>query len=289
MCFAAPEPIPGVYSPLMDAQKSVPFTGTKEPPPVAGTEAAARVADVLLLFTAGPGPLGISDAARRLGLSKAVVHRIMRSLTSRGLVTADAHDGTYVLGPAAVALGVRALRDVDLRSTALPLLRRLQAATGETTTVSALVGARRVYLDQVESHSEIKMTVELGRAFPLHAGASGRVILAFAPDELRRQVLDGPLDRMTPTTPVEPSVLAAGLAQIATDGVAVSYGERQRGAGSVAAPVFGIDGGVVGAISACGPADRFDAATVERLKPRVAAAAAAVSERLDAGRERVGA
>lgn len=274
---------------LVGEGRSVPVTGTKGAAPATGTEAATRVADVLLLFTEGSGALGISDAARRLGISKAVVHRIMRSLASRGLVTADAQDRTYVLGPVAVALGARALRDVDLRGTALPVLRRLQEATGETTTVSALVGARRMYLDQVESHSEIKMTVELGRAFPLHAGASGRVILAFAPDELRHQVLEGSLDRLTPITEVDPPALAQGLARIAVTGVAVSYGERQRGAGSVAAPVFGIDGAVVGAISACGPVDRFDADTVERLKPRVADAAATISDRLAAGRERVGA
>ena len=51
-----------------------------------GTETAARVADVLLLFTRGPAALGVSEIARQLGLSKAVVHRILQSLASRSLV-----------------------------------------------------------------------------------------------------------------------------------------------------------------------------------------------------------
>ena len=64
----------------------------------------------------------------------------------------------------------------------MPVLRELQAGTGETTTVSAYVPGGRVYLDQVESAQEIKMTVELGRRFPLHAGSSSTCILAFLPD-----------------------------------------------------------------------------------------------------------
>src|SRR5262249_1445924 len=48
-----------------------------------GTESAARVADVLTLFIAGPAALGVSEISRELGLSKAVVHRILQSLASR--------------------------------------------------------------------------------------------------------------------------------------------------------------------------------------------------------------
>src|SRR3954465_9820396 len=124
-----------------------------------GTEAAARVVDVLVLFTEGPRSWGVSAIARRLGLSKAVVHRILQTLVERGLLVTDPDTRGYVLGPTAAALGARALRDSSLRAAALPVLRRLQRETGETTTVSARVPGGRVYLDQVESTREIKMTV----------------------------------------------------------------------------------------------------------------------------------
>jgi IclR family transcriptional regulator, acetate operon repressor len=248
----------------------------------AGTESATRVADVLLTLGADPGPLGVSALARRLGLSKAVVHRILRSLESRALVAFDPERRAYTLGPAAAALGARALRDLDLRGVALPVLRRLQERTGETTTLSALIGAERVYLDQVPSRQEIKMTVELGRPFPLYAGASSKAILAFAPAGLRARVLEGPLEPLTARTPLDRAALAAELEDIARAGVAVSLGERQQGAGSVAAPVFGVDGTAVGALSASGPVDRFDEATVARIAPLVREAAAEVSAGLGA-------
>jgi IclR family transcriptional regulator, acetate operon repressor len=242
-----------------------------------GTEAATRVADVLLLFLSGPAALGVSEISRRSGLSKTVVYRILRSLASRELVVFNEDGRNYSLGPAAAALGARALSDLELRRVAMPVLRRLQHDTEETTTLSELLGTMRIYLDQVPSLKEIKMTVELGRPFPLHAGASGRVILAFAPPGLREFVLGRPLAALTPLTPTDGEELAVELARIQEVGTAVSYGERQHGAGSVAAPVLGPDGHAVGSISACGPVDRFDEETVERMRPLVGGAAREIS------------
>lgn len=245
--------------------------------PSSGTEAAARVADVLLLFAGGPEQLGVSEISRRLEMSKTVVHRILQSLASRGLVTYKASGRNYVLGPAAAALGARALRDLDLRRAALPVLRRLQHETDETTTLTELVGTARVYLDQIPSLKEIKMTVEVGRPFPLHAGASGKVILAFAPVGLRDLVLEGPLAKLTPLTHTDRASLELDLSHIEKSRTAVSFGERQHGAGSVAAPVIGFDGYAAGSISVCGPVDRFDEETVERMRPLVLRAAQEIS------------
>lgn len=246
----------------------------------AGTEAAGRVADVLLLFTQGPVALGVSEISRELGLSKAVVHRILQSLASRSFVEADPQTRGYRLGPGAVALGARALRDLDLRRAAGPILRRLRDATRETTTLSALVRGSRVYLDQYESPQEIKMTVELGRPHPLHAGASSRAMLAFMPEDVWDTVVEQGLVRLTPVTVGDPDELRRLLAEVRSRGYATSLGERQYGAGSVAAPVFGMDGEIAGAISVCGPVSRFEPATVERHVPLVCEAADSISRAL---------
>lgn len=248
--------------------------------PESGTESAARVADVLLALAASSDPLGVTRVSARVGLAKAVVHRILRSLESRDLVRFEETSRTYSLGPAALALGARALKSYDLRAVALPVLRSLQTATGETTTVSSLVGASRIYLDQIVSHRELKMMVETGRAFPLHAGSSSKAILAFASPELREQVLAGDLPALTPHTITDRAALERELRLIASNGVAVSRGERQHGAGSVAAPVFGSDGRAVGAISVCGPISRFDVDVVRRYAPLVRRAAAEISRAL---------
>lgn len=253
-----------------------PSSAERAASPPSGTEAAARVADVLLLYLHRPA-YGVSAIARELNLSKAVVHRILQSLESRSIVAYDDRQRVYRLGSAIAALGARALSNLDLRASALPVLRRLARATGETVTLSALMGLSRIYIDQLPSLHEIKMTVEIGRPFPLHAGASSRALLAFAPPDLRRAVLDEALRPLTPRTMTDPAALEASLAETVRTGIARSRGERQHGAGSVAAPLFGPESEVVGAISVCGPVDRFDDATVERFAPLVAKAAREIS------------
>jgi len=250
-------------------------TAGRKPAPAtdnSGTEAAARVADVLLLFAGGPRYLGVSAISRELGLSKAVVFRILQSLVSREILATDPDVNGYRLGPAAAALGASALRRFDARTVATPVLRRLRDETGETTTLSGLVGDERVYLDQFESPREIKMTVEIGRRFPLHAGSSGKVILAFLPEERRESLLQHPLDSLTDRTVTDVEALRADLAEAARERVAVSVGERQAGAGSVAAPLFGPDGEVHGSISICGPQYRFTPDAIERYRELVRSA-----------------
>lgn len=219
-----------------------------------GTEAADRVADVLLLFAQSNDPLGVSQIARSLSLSKAVVHRILQSLTSRSLVQVVSGNSMYVLGPAATSLGTKSWSQLDVRSLASPILRKLRDDTRETTTLSVLVGRQRIYLDQFESPQEVKMVVELGPRFPLHSGASSRSILAHLPqkfiDEAVRQlrVIDPDLDG---------EEYLHKLEGIRTNGYAISRNERKTGAASIAAPFFDAAGNVLGSISSSGPVFRY--------------------------------
>jgi DNA-binding IclR family transcriptional regulator len=64
----------------------------------------------------------------------------------------------------------------------------------------------------------------------------------------------------TGPAPPDPERLRRQLAEIRERGYAVSFGERQEGAGSVAAPVFDREGAVAAVMSVCGPEERFRAA-----------------------------
>lgn len=248
--------------------------------PLSGTLAAVRVADVLTLFLSAPGPLGVSEIATRLGMSKAVVHRILQSLASRLLVVPTSGDRRYRLGPMANAIGARALQTSDLLNCALPILRSLARETQETVTVSQLVGYRRCYIAQVQSPQEIRMAVDLGRPFPLHAGGSGRAMLAFCDPHLRDELLAEPLAALTATTITDAAELLRRPDRVRRDGFAVSSGERQAGASSVASPVFDHSGSLVGAVSVCGPTSRLGVQELERRGPLVRAAARELSARI---------
>lgn len=234
---------------------------TGEPAPAGDTVTAVlRTADVLSLFARSTGPtLGVTEIAAELHLSKAVVSRILSSLRARGFVEADRATRRYSLGPQGLLLGLAALGRVDVRQLAREKMAELSAATEETATLSVRTGWERVYVDQITPHRDIKMVVPIGQPLPLHAGASSRAFLAFLPlaEQDRFFAEAGPLAALTPLTQTDPVALRAELAETRARGYAVSRGERQHGAGSVAAPVLGPDGQPHAVMSVCGPVERF--------------------------------
>lgn len=246
-------------------------------PEARGTEAADRVADVLLLLGRSDVPLGVSRMARELGLSKAVVHRILQSLASRSLVRLVPDRSSYVLGPAAMSLGTRAWSQSDVRTVAAPVLRRLRDQTRETTTLSVLVGNERIYLDQFESPQEVKMVVEIGPRFPLHSGASSRSILAFLPPAY---TADAVRELATNDPDFEETTYRAGLERCREQGYTASLNERGTGAASIAAPFFDPAGHVLGSISSSGPVFRYGEEGHEHHAALVLSAARDVTERL---------
>lgn len=217
-----------------------------------------RALDVLLLFAAqGTATLGVTEIAGELSMSKAAVHRVLSSLRAKGFVDLDDEERRYRLGAATMTLGLTYLESLDVRSMALPVLKSLSALTFETATLSTRVGDVRSYIDQVLPDREVKMTVPLGRPFPLHTGSSSKAFLAFLSASEIDRYLDGELERYTDLTVIEPAKLRKDLAVIRKNGFAVSLGERQAGAGSVAAPIFDRHGEPIAVMSVCGPVERF--------------------------------
>lgn len=217
----------------------------------------ARAVDVLNLFGRTDGTLGVTEIATELGLSKAVVHRILQVFRARGYVERDAGTHRYALGPSAVTLGLAYLDRLDVRTVAHEALRELSTATNETTTLSIRNGFDRIYVDQVNPSRDVQMVVQLGRPCPLHAGASSRAFLAFLAEDDQERYLAGDLSPVTPDTLVDATALRAELAAIRSDGFAQSSGESDPGTVAVAAPIFDRAGDVTAVMSVCGPRDRF--------------------------------
>lgn len=251
------------------------------------TTAVERTARVLKTFVrTHDRTLGVTEIAQELGISKAVVHRILNSLRAQGFIDIDPVSRRYLLGPSALAVGLAFLRNVDVRDLARPVLRELSEQTQETATLSIRSGWQRIYIDQVTPSREVKMTVDIGRPFPLHAGSSSKALLAYLPDdEVSAYVADAALEPLTDLTITDPTRLKAELAKIRHVGFAASLGERQAGAASVAAPILDHDGRPIASMSLCGPVERFQA-EAEAAASLIVAAGKNLSQRMGYGPQR---
>jgi DNA-binding IclR family transcriptional regulator len=119
----------------------------------------------------------------------------------------------------------------------------------------------------------------VGMVMPLHAGSAGKVFLAW--DRLAfKDAIGHGLAKFTPRTVVDIELLTGQLAQVRADGYASSFEERDFGAASVSAPVFGMSGELSAAIGIGAPTQRLSPADVPRLAPVVIEAGRAASIKL---------
>lgn len=224
-----------------------------------------RAAEVLLVFCSSDDQdLGVSEIARSLNLSKAVVYRILNTLTAKNLVKANPTSRRYSLGPAVMRLAAKYKQQLPVRSLAMPALRTLADRTMETVTLSVRNGSTRTYIEQIESPHHVKMSASIGEAIPLYAGATSKAFLAHMPeDELADYLGSIELVALTDRTITDRHALRAEISEIRRRGYATSAGEREAEGASVASAILNQDGYVEGVISVGGPAERFRPHMVE--------------------------
>lgn len=222
-----------------------------------------RACDVLgVVMAQGRQPIGVKEISDEVDLGMSTVHRILAALTNKGFVRHDGDTRKYRIGPRILDFSLNYLRNLDLREVALPYLERLRSVTRETATLSMCDGNTRVYLAQLESLQEIRQTVDLGKPMPLHLGGSGKAILAFLAESERKAHLARPDLASSVKDRGGIEALEREFAKVRERGYAFSHGERLPNAASVAAPVRGYRGQVIGCVSVSGPVWRFTAEAV---------------------------
>jgi DNA-binding IclR family transcriptional regulator len=241
-----------------------------------------RTFSILDLFDEERPEWSTTEVARALGLPIPTAHRILIALKRHGYVTQHEDTKRFRLGLAALHLGDRARAVVDLRSVALPSLRRLTQETGETSLLTVLSPSRDrgMCLERVETSHPLRLSVQPGRQAPLHAGASQKVLLAFMRDDEVDRVIAGGLEHLCHATITDPRLLREELDLVRSRGWASSYEETNVGVWGVAVPLLDARDDVVCAVGIAGPSARLTSARVRADIERVHAAAAQIGRAL---------
>ena len=99
-----------------------------------------------------------------------------------------------------------------------------------------------------ESSRPVATNVRAGWVMPLANSATGRLFAAYLPQAVTAPLLEEELARM-PEARADYQVL---LEEIRARGLSRVEGDLLRGVGAIAAPVFGLDGGIVAVLAALG-------------------------------------
>lgn len=198
---------------------------------------------VLVLNALEAGPASLAQLVQATGLARPTAHRLAVALEHHRIVSRDTQ-GRFVLGPRLSELSTAAGED-RLLAVAAPVLTQLRDLTGESAQLYRRQGDERVCVAAAERASGLRDTVPVGSALPMAAGSAAQILLAWEePDRLHRGLRGA-------------KFTAATLAGVRRRGWAHSVGEREQGVASVSAPIRGVAGKVVAAISVSGPIERL--------------------------------
>ncbi len=267
---------------------TVPFSGPTniESPPI-GVESGLASVDLVMrlieLLAASGQPLGVSEIARRLGVSKARAHRHLRALVELEYARQEAQSERYEVTIKLMVLG-EAVRDrFDVLGAMRPEMARLRGETGLAVTASALVEGSVVVLELMQGRTLIEFGVRPGAALDFHASAHGLIALAFGPPDLMAQVRSQPRKAWTPATVTRMPDLEAAVEQVRSQGWATAADQVMQGVNALAAPVFDHTGAWRAAVAVVGSTQFIPARPPADLVEAVTRAGANASRRLGWG------
>jgi DNA-binding IclR family transcriptional regulator len=250
----------------------------------AAPEPALRTVDraLALLSHLGerPGAHALSELAADLGMNKAVLHRLLKTMEARGYVVQDARRRRYGLGPAARRLA-QSGDSGEVRTLARETMHELARSTNLSTFLTVPLANDAVCVERAESSAMIRVSYEVGRRHPYHAGAPGKALLAHLDEAHRDDVLRRrPLTRFTRATTVSVTALRRELDTIRKRGYAVSVDELEAGISGVAAVILDAADRPLAALSVAAPTGALGPRALAGVGERLVAAAHEVSRRL---------
>jgi DNA-binding IclR family transcriptional regulator len=245
-----------------------PGSGPARTPPAYPITSVNNALKLLLTFRDRP-QLALSDASAYLGVAHSTAHRLLAMLAYHDFVRQERGQRVYVAGPALIEIGLAAVRQLDVRSYARPVLEKLGADTGETVHLARLNGATVLYLDGIESTRAVRVTTRTGNALPAHCTASGKALLADLSTGELREIYPArrPLAATTERSITRRADLERELDAVRKRGYATNDEESEEGVASIAVAVPGTvaNARAVASLSVSLPVQRLTGENQERV------------------------
>lgn len=223
-----------------------------DPKSLEGVAAAQRALTVLACFRQGDDLLTLAEMARRTGIVKSTVMRLLISLEQAGFVVRV--NGSYQLGGEIVRLHSIYSSSHGLEKIILPVLQDLAEQTKETAAFYTEHQGQRFCLFRADSPLALRLHITPGTYRPLDNASSAQILKLFRawPEE------QPPL----PSLPV------------------YTAGATDPHTASVSAPVLGQGQHLIGALSVTGPISRLTWENATRVQDVLMQAASQISRSL---------
>ena len=224
-------------------------------------------------------PIGVTELATQLSFAKTNVHRLLRSLVAMGYAHQDPETEQYRATIKFWELGFRVISRMEVRSFALPYMRKLSEITNEQVNLAILDNDEIVYLDKIESTRPVHAPTKIGYRSPVYGVALGKAMLAYQGQPYIARLIKN-MRRFTSHTISSPNALKKELLRVRNAGYAINKGEWREGVAGIAAPILAFPEHAIAAIGISGPCERLRSKVILKYAHLVVSAAQGISETL---------
>jgi DNA-binding IclR family transcriptional regulator len=211
--------------------------------------AVHRAVQVLEILAGSRTGFSLADLSRQTGIPKSSLFRILLTLEKSSIVQLDRTRNIYNLGMKLVDWGNRALEKIDLKTITHPHLVRMAQDTSECYYVAILDDYEVIIIDRADTPDVWRIVARLGARSPIHATASGQILIAEAGDDILNAVVTRTgLKRFTPRTITSVSRLKERLKEIRRTGFTIADAEYKPDLCVIATPIRDHHGKVVAAL-----------------------------------------
>lgn len=224
-----------------------------------GVQSIRKAIDILSLFSLARPYLGITEISKSIGIPKATVHGIVKTLVEQGFLIQDAEINKYGLGLRIYELGTILSGTLKINLVGLGPARRLAQKCSTMVRIGLWDrGSVFVTMNRFPS-SDVAQTQLLGPRIPAHCTALGKSILAFLPKgHIQDYFEQAELAAYTPQTIISRKTLIRELEDIVRLGYAADNQEYVIGHCCIGAPIYDRTGEPIAAVSvSVQPPDRI--------------------------------
>lgn len=231
-------------------------------------------------------PVGVTDLASALGLSKTTAHRALLTLAEAGWAEAtEDRRSLWSLSVRALTVGGRAIDSQGgLRGVAVPVMEDLRRSTEETIHLMVLDHTHVILIERLDGIRPVRVFNPVGGRASVYRTASGKAMLARLPAAGLQVCLDI-LESRSGEAGVQPvGDFVAELQRVRDRGYALNLGQNQADVHAVGAAIVDHLGHPIAAVTVSAPPERLTESVCGAIGPLVVDAARRISVGLRASR-----
>lgn len=219
---------------------------------------------------------------RTMDIPKTTLYRLLASMTQNEFLAYHPETGVYTLDAKFAETYISMDERVSwLREVSMPYLQFLANQVQETVKLSVLSGLQSYTISSVEGNRPMRISIDTGAIFSLHAGAAGKVLLASLSEQSIHRYFDLYGVRYTEATITSAEEILEELKIFHKLGYTVDQGEYMPEIRAVAAPVLDPVGQTIAAISIAYPATMQDHMDIPQLAAQIIQIAQSIAAALN--------